>query len=65
MSNVTKKKEDTNETKNVPPPTSEGDQGRVTAETVVTDGPSGLRRMIALTTHILTRPRPGGEAPDP
>ena len=60
---MTKKKKV--ETKRGPPPTKDEDQGRVTAKTVVVDGPSGLRRMIALTTHILTRPRPGGEAPGP
>ena len=51
MSNMKTKKKDG--TKNVPPPTDEEGQGRVTAETVVTDGPSGMQRLLALTKAIL------------
>ena len=55
MSNV---KDEKDGTKNVPPPTSEGDEGRVTAETVVTDGTSGMERLAELTRKIIRRPDP-------
>ena len=42
-------------TKNVPPPTNEGGQGRVTAETVVTEGREGLERAANLTRKILIK----------
>ena len=32
-------------TKNVPPPTEDEDHGRVTADTVVAEGPNGMKRM--------------------
>ena len=44
------------ETKRDPPRTEDGDQDRVTAETVVTDGPSGMRRLANLTRKIIRRP---------
>lgn len=42
-------------TKNVPPPTRDGDHGRVTAETVVTEGGAGIGRMRAALRRILLR----------
>lgn len=47
-----------NETKKDPHRTGDGDQGRVTAETVVTtDGLRGLERLRALTKRILKAPQ--------
>ena len=43
----------TNETKTDPPRTSDEGQGRVTAETVVTDGQTGLKRLRALLQRIV------------
>lgn len=45
-------------TKNVPPPTKDEDHGRVTSETVVTDGPSGMERLAELTRKIIRQPDP-------
>ena len=48
----------TDGTKTDPHPTSDEDQGRVTAETVVTtDGPRGIGRLRALTKRILKLPK--------
>ena len=48
----------TDGTKTDPPPTSDEDQGRVTAATVVTtDGPQGLERLRAFTKRILKMPK--------
>lgn len=49
----TEKKDGTN---NVPPPTSDEDQDRVTADTVVTDGREGLERAKVLTRILTHRP---------
>ena len=51
------------ETKNVPPPTNGGGHDRVTAETVVTDGGPGLRRLRQLTRRILKAPKMGRGTP--
>ena len=56
MSNVNKDTKDG--TKNVPPPIKDEDQGRVTSETVVTDGPSGMKRLAELTRKIIRLPDP-------
>ena len=55
MSNV--KTDKKGGTRGVPPPTNEGDQGRVTAKTVVVDGPTGMKRLRALTRAILRTTR--------
>ena len=48
----------TDGTKTDPPLISDEDQGRVTAETVVTtDGPRGLERLRAFTKRILKMPK--------
>ena len=52
---MTKKKKV--ETKRGPPPTKDEDQGRVTAKTVVVDGPTGMKRLRALTRAILRTTR--------
>jgi hypothetical protein len=44
-------------TKNVPPPTKDEDGGRVTAETQVTNGRSGIERTRALLKRILKAPK--------
>ncbi len=54
----------TNETKTDPPRTSGEDHARVTAETVVTDGPSGLARLAETMRKILKTPKsPSTKAP--
>ena len=53
MSNVKLDKQEG--TKGGLPHTSEEGQGRVTAESVVTDGDSGIVRLQALTKQILAR----------
>ena len=57
---MTKKKE----TKTAPPPIDAEVEGRVTMETVVTDGPTGMARLSALVRKLLVV-RPGGTRPPP
>ncbi len=40
-------------TKNDPPPTNEGDEGRVTAETVVAEGEDGINRLRSMLKRLL------------
>ena len=68
MSNV--KTDKKGGTRGVPPPTNEGDQGRVTAETVVTEGRRGMERFIDLARRIVSAPIPSsrgesGETEEP
>lgn len=44
-------------TKADPPRTDDGGGGRVTMETVVTDGPTGLARLAAFTRRLLAVPK--------
>ena len=61
MSNV--KTDKKGGTRGVPPPTNEGDQSRVTAETVVTEGPSGMDRLRDLTKRIIRVPKDRDQNP--
>ena len=61
MSNV--KTDKKGGTRGVPPPTNEGDQCRVTAETVVTEGPSGMDRLRDLTKRIIRVPKERDQNP--
>ena len=45
------------ETRRDPPPTTDEAPGRVTAETVVTDGRRGLDRLRQAAEHILKVPK--------
>ena len=51
------------ETKTGPPPISDVDHGRVTAETVVTDGPSGMESLSKLVRRILNVPKSSSNEP--
>ena len=46
-------------TKNAPPPTNEGGQGRVTAETIVTKGDEGMDRLRSMLKRVFVGAKRG------
>ena len=52
-------------TKADPPPIKDGGGNRITMETVVTDGPTGLARLADVLGSILKAPKDAAESREP